>query len=325
MPVLPPGILFILGGIARLTILAGTIFVPVHFLQNLFGITLPTYASILAVILGVPLVLAANILRLSLVERRDAVSRGAVRVPRVRGKWPGCFDLLLHLKKNFDNGYPGEAFLDIIKQYGPIFNIRVLWINQLFTTQPEHIKAILATDFNSFEKGKRFHIIMESVLGTGVFNSDGEMWKFHRSMTRPFFSREKITHFDIFDRHADEAITLMKQRLRAGYAIDFQDVMSRFTLDSATEFLFNKCVHSLSAGLPNPYSSPSPTSPPSPTSDADNFAWAFNEAQRATAQRARIGLTWPLWEMWGDATRGPMRVVNAYLEPILREGIERQR
>lgn len=41
-------------------------------------------------------------------------------------------------------------------------------------------------------------------------------------MTRPFFSRDKITHFDIFDRHADSAISLMKTRFRAGYAVDFQ-------------------------------------------------------------------------------------------------------
>ena len=32
---------------------------------------------------------------------------------------------------------------------------------------------------------------MGSVLGNGVFNSDGDMWRFHRSMTRPFFAKDK--------------------------------------------------------------------------------------------------------------------------------------
>lgn len=41
-------------------------------------------------------------------------------------------------------------------------------------------------------------------------------------MTRPFFSKERISHFEIFGRHADEAIELMKTRLRSGHAIDFQ-------------------------------------------------------------------------------------------------------
>ena len=42
--------------------------------------------------------------------------------------------------------------------------------------------------------------LWKALLGTGVFTSDGEMWKFHRGMTRPFFSKDRIAHYDIFDR-----------------------------------------------------------------------------------------------------------------------------
>lgn len=41
-------------------------------------------------------------------------------------------------------------------------------------------------------------------------------------MTRPFFTRDRISHFDLFDRHAEQAITQMKLRLREGLAVDFQ-------------------------------------------------------------------------------------------------------
>ena len=41
-------------------------------------------------------------------------------------------------------------------------------------------------------------------------------------MTRPFFSRERISHFDIFDRHAEDAVAQMKVRFEDGYAVDFQ-------------------------------------------------------------------------------------------------------
>jgi hypothetical protein len=50
----------------------------------------------------------------------------------------------------------------------------------------------------------------------------GDMWKFHRSMTRPFFTRERITDFDIFDKHAEETTEKMKLRLREGFSVDFQ-------------------------------------------------------------------------------------------------------
>lgn len=60
-------------------------------------------------------------------------------------------------------------------------------------------------------------------------------------MTRPFFSRERISDFETFGRHADAAISKLKARFNEpGYpAADFQDVVSRFTLDSATEFVSN--------------------------------------------------------------------------------------
>jgi hypothetical protein len=41
-------------------------------------------------------------------------------------------------------------------------------------------------------------------------------------MTRPFFAHDRISHFEIFDRYADHAIALAKERFRAGLAIDFQ-------------------------------------------------------------------------------------------------------
>jgi hypothetical protein len=83
-------------------------------------------------------------------------------------------------------------------------------------------------------------------------------YRFHRGMTRPFFSKDRISHFEIFDRHAADAIEQVKERMRQGHAVDvqvrihttnphlvlivFQDVVSRFTLDSATEFLFGVFV-----------------------------------------------------------------------------------
>ena len=41
-------------------------------------------------------------------------------------------------------------------------------------------------------------------------------------MTRPFFTKDRISHFENFDRHADEAIRQLKARLNEGYAVDIQ-------------------------------------------------------------------------------------------------------
>ena len=41
-------------------------------------------------------------------------------------------------------------------------------------------------------------------------------------MTRPFFSKDRISHFEIFDRHAADAIKQVKKRMKEGYAVDIQ-------------------------------------------------------------------------------------------------------
>jgi hypothetical protein len=41
-------------------------------------------------------------------------------------------------------------------------------------------------------------------------------------MSRPFFTKERITDFDIFERHTNDAIGQAENRLNAGYAVDIQ-------------------------------------------------------------------------------------------------------
>lgn len=80
----------------------------------------------------------------------------------------------------------------MIAEHGPIFNLRILWTNTIMTVSPECIKLILATDFDNYVKGSfctsvivsyeftlslagnRFQTALMSVLGNGVFNSDGK-------------------------------------------------------------------------------------------------------------------------------------------------------
>lgn len=46
--------------------------------------------------------------------------------------------------------------------------------------------------------------------------------RFHRSISRPAFARDRISDYELFDRHAGAVISQLKQRLRQGHAVDFQ-------------------------------------------------------------------------------------------------------
>ncbi|KAJ7853332.1 cytochrome P450 [Mycena olivaceomarginata] len=299
----------------------------VHYLSKRAGVDIPVWITVLLTATSLPLYVTYRVWRKDTLQRREADAMGARIAPTVQGKWLGNIDWMRQLVHLRAHGYPGDGLNEVIAELGPVLNMRVLWMDSIFTVCPEHIKLILATDFNNYEKGERFRFGSYSVLGTGVFNSDGEMWKFHRAMTRPFFSRDKISHFDIFDGHAEDVISIIKQRTRAGYSVDFQDLIGRFTMDSATEFLFGTCVQSLKANIP--YGHNVAFSPPQSSSakaqTANKFIEAFNESMQVIAEREYIGAIWPLFEISRDKSAAAMKIVSAFLDPIIAAAIEKKR
>lgn len=100
---------------------------------------------------------------------------------------------------------------------------------------------------------------------------------------------------------------------------------SRFTLDSATEFLFGKNVCSLSAGLIYPPSSPLSKDVAFENHPANKFAHAFSNAQIATGYRGRFGSAWRLSEFWTDRVKKHMDVCYKFIDPILKEALEKSK
>ena len=144
-------------------------------------------------------------------------------------------------------------------------------------------------------------------------------------------------------RHAEHALDKVAARLKEGIPVDWQDIVSRFTMDSATEFLFGKDVRSLDAPTPYPSSSlssslPSASSPSrgAQTDDrddgvhpADRFVRSFQDGLEATAMRGRFLQSYPLFEFWGDKVERHLGEVHKFIDPIvgqaLRRKAERQR
>ncbi|KAG2143714.1 cytochrome P450 [Suillus clintonianus] len=318
-----PGVAYLTRGLLSVVVPAASSVIIVARLASLKGVRVSPWI-ISAVVLGAtPLGFAAYILADGRSQKRKAKRLGARLVPRVQGKWPGNLDKVVNMVLKSENEYLGRPIEDEIKLLGPTVNFRFFWEDSILTTEPQHIKTMLATDFDNYAKGAKFREAADSVLGTGVFNSDGETWKLHRTMTRPFFTHDRIGHFEIFDRHADHAIALAKERFRAGLAIDFQDLISRFTLDSASEFLFGHCIDSLSARLPYPNDATESANVIQGDNPSAAFSDAFSQAQQIINRRISVGHIWPLFEILADSTAQHMKVVNAFLDPILKDALEK--
>uniref|UniRef100_A0A8H8CE67 Cytochrome P450 n=1 Tax=Psilocybe cubensis TaxID=181762 RepID=A0A8H8CE67_PSICU len=210
------------------------------------------------------------------------------------------------------------------------------------TDEPGHVKAILSSQFESFEKGPMLYSQLESFFGTGVFNADGEMWKsvslqlflnetmftpiirFHRAMTRPFFTKDRISHFDLFARTCDMSLATAKNRLSEGYSIDIQDLVSRFTLDSSTEFLFGGSVGSILGGLPYPPSSSRENPPEFYNHPSTTFVDAFTKGMGYTALRLIRGNQWPLSEFWKDVVAPLREIMDQFTEPLMQAALNKR-
>ncbi|KAI0823758.1 cytochrome P450 [Trametes gibbosa] len=311
---MPPGPRFLLDHLKFIVVPPVIPLITARVCKDVLDVSVATWLVILQSVLLIPLSVFCNILWKNFRMSRAAAAAGAM-LP-VEAKKAG---IEIYGQERF----PRDVLFRLCQKYGNTFVIQLFYMKRLFTTEPEHIKAILATDFGSYEKGPSFRLQMKSLLGDGVFNADGDLWKFHRSMARPFFSKDRISHFDIFDRHALDAIAQLKARMREGYAVDWQDLVSRFTLDSATEFLFGKDVRSLSAGLPYP-----PTSDMARMQtfkpDADEFASAFLHAQIASAKRGRYQQAWGLTEFWKDKVNEQKAAIDKFIDPILKDALRQK-
>ena len=130
--------------------------------------------------------------------------------------------------------------------------------------------------------------------------------------------------------------------MREGYAVDWQvrasalllhltshssatqDLVSRFTLDSATEFLFGKDVCSLATGLPYPPAMEPNARAARPKSEEADFVSALYEALNATAQRLPLQDAWPLAEFWHDKVEDHKDAIYKFIDPIVADALRRK-
>lgn len=110
---------------------------------------------------------------------------------------------------------------------------------------------------------------LRSDLATGIFTTDGELWHNSRTLIRPQFIKDRVSHLHTFEDHIQVLLPLLRGS-RSGETVRVDDLFFRFTLDAATDFLLGSSVQSLE----NP---------------KVEFAHAFAEVQHIQGLIARAG------------------------------------
>ncbi|ORY95137.1 putative P450 oxidoreductase [Lobosporangium transversale] len=177
---------------------------------------------------------------------------------------------------------------------------RVIAIND-----PVLLEHIMKTNFENYEKGDIQNSNMSQVLGNGIFDSDGDLWRMHRKTASHVFST-KIYRSLIdgpFIEHTLHLCSILERVADSGKAVDLQALFLRLTLDAFAKLSFDLNIDSLS------------------NEGKDPFGTAFDFAVGATDERFFN----PLWKfterLTGQARkmRNAVKVIDSYAYAAIRQ------
>ena len=167
----------------------------------------------------------------------------------------------------------------------------------IFTADPDNMRAILATQFEDFGKGERFHEIWRPFLGDSIFVTDGQQWHDSRQLIRPQFVKTRVADLEVFEKHVERLMTKIGGH---GEQVDIGALFYRFTLDSATDYLLGQSVDSLK-------------------DPQVEFATAFADVQKVQdllTRSGELGFFLSKDKYWLG-----LKVINAFVEPFIERAL----
>ncbi len=112
----------------------------------------------------------------------------------------------------------------------------------LLVNDPEGVRHVLLDNVQNYVKSRQVQRTTGPALGNGLFNADGESWKFQRRTTAPTFSMRHIADFAAPMARVTEDALARWDDLAPGTVIDAADEMMRVTYAIITHTMFSDDV-----------------------------------------------------------------------------------
>ncbi|XP_071723426.1 cytochrome P450 94A2-like [Rutidosis leptorrhynchoides] len=217
---------------------------------------------------------------------------------------------IIPLLKNRDNLTRWTASV-LQRSPSATFYFYVPGFHQVMTANPANVQHILKTRFDNYPKGDVFRHALQDFLGNGIFNADGQTWKFQRQVASHEFNTKSLRKFveTVVDTELNERlIPLFADAAKNNRVLDLQDILQRFAFDNICKIAFGFDPECLLPSLPK-----------------SEFAEAFDYCVMVCTERLR-GLFPIIWKVKrllnvGDERR--LRVaakkVNDYAKHMVRE------
>lgn len=177
--------------------------------------------------------------------------------------------------------------------------IHIHVLNNTITANPDNVEYILKTRFDNFPKGKPFSAILGDFLGRGIFNVDGDLWRFQKKMASLELGRASIRAyaFEVVNKEIFNGLIPFLESISGGKdELDLQDVFRQYSFDVICRFLFGLDPECFELSLP-----------------LSKFAVSFDLASKLSAERA-LNLSPIVWKV--------KRLLNIGSEQKLRQAIK---
>ncbi|CAM8895436.1 unnamed protein product [Rhodiola kirilowii] len=235
---------------------------------------------------------------------------------RLTKLWCNCDTCTAYLHSTWTSDFPNlcDWYTHLLKN-SPTGTIHIHILNNTITSNPDNVEYMLKTNFDNYPKGEPFRAILGDLLGEGIFNVDGEGWRFQRKMASLELGSVSIRSY-AFEVVSSEISTKLVPHLAgkisstssSGAVLDMQDVFRRFSFDNICRFSFGLDPGCLHLSLPE-----------------SGFAAAFDLASRLSAQRAMTPspLIWKIKRMLclgsEKELRKAIKVVNVVAEELIKQ------
>ena len=179
------------------------------------------------------------------------------------------------------------------------------------------MEHILKTNFQNYPKGKPFSTILGDLLGRGIFNVDGESWKFQRKMASLELGSVAIRTYamelvneEIHARLIPIMESTARGELNSVCVLDLQDILRRFSFDNICKFSFGLDPGCLLPNLP-----------------VSDLAVAFDLASKLSAERAMNAspFIWKLKRLLNIGSEKKLRETINVVNDVAKEMIKQRR
>ncbi|XP_057964528.1 cytochrome P450 94A1-like [Malania oleifera] len=234
--------------------------------------------------------------------------------PSVPDKLPRSYPLIgssLAISANKDRRIQWVAEILMNSPSSTFVLQRSLGLRIIYTANPSNVQHILKTHFHLYQKGDFSRNTLQDFLGDGIFNADGETWKFQRQVSSHEFNTKSLRNFieNVVDAELSERLLpILSAAAKNKTVLDFQDILQRFAFDNVCKIAFGYDPGYLSPSLPQ-----------------EKFAQAFEDATNISSYRfsSIFPLIWKLKKLFDIGSEKRLRIaiseIREFAKQVIRE------